>query len=115
VDVESFEAAAAMARRARDPASYRAAIDLYAGELLPEDRYETWVEDRREALRQAYLGLLLVFATPSEEGGDTESAISALGRVVAVEPTHEEARHPDVPLRQGRQTSRGHPRVRAAP
>jgi DNA-binding SARP family transcriptional activator len=39
VDVEAFESAAAAARRSRDPAAYRAAIDLYAGELLPEGRY----------------------------------------------------------------------------
>ncbi len=40
MDVGSFEKAAAKARRLRDPAAYRAAVDLYAGELLPEDRYE---------------------------------------------------------------------------
>ena len=40
VDVEVFEETAAKARRLRDPAAYRAAVDLYAGELLPTDRYE---------------------------------------------------------------------------
>src|SRR5215210_5557623 len=46
VDVEAFEFATARARRSRnDPATYRAAIDLYAGELLPEDRYEAWTEE----------------------------------------------------------------------
>src|SRR5918993_870320 len=40
VDVEAFEEAAAGARRSKDPAAYRVALDLYAGELLPEDRYE---------------------------------------------------------------------------
>jgi DNA-binding SARP family transcriptional activator len=44
VDVEAFEEAAATARHAMEPAAYQAAIDLYAGELLPEDRYEPWVE-----------------------------------------------------------------------
>jgi DNA-binding SARP family transcriptional activator len=39
VDIDAFEEAAATARRARDPAAYRAAIELYAGELLPGDRY----------------------------------------------------------------------------
>ena len=43
----------------RDPAAYRAAIDLYAGDLLPEDRYEEWTEGRRENLRQLYLALLI--------------------------------------------------------
>jgi DNA-binding SARP family transcriptional activator len=40
VDVEAFEEAAATARREREPAAYRAALELYAGELLPADRYE---------------------------------------------------------------------------
>ena len=47
VDVEAFEEAAATARRAREPAAYRAAADLYAGELLPGDLYEWWTEERR--------------------------------------------------------------------
>src|SRR5215204_1456708 len=38
VDVEAFEKAAATARRAKDPATYRATLDLYAEDLLPEDR-----------------------------------------------------------------------------
>jgi DNA-binding SARP family transcriptional activator len=39
VDAEEFEHAAA-ARRVRDPAAYRAAIELYAGELLPANSDE---------------------------------------------------------------------------
>jgi DNA-binding SARP family transcriptional activator len=38
VDLDAFEAAAAEARRARDPVAYEAAIELYGGDLLPEDR-----------------------------------------------------------------------------
>jgi DNA-binding SARP family transcriptional activator len=44
VDVDAFEQAAETARRSRDPAAYRAAIELYSGELLPEERYEEWAE-----------------------------------------------------------------------
>ena len=40
VDVEAFEKAVLTAGRSREPAAYRAAIELYTGELLPEDRYE---------------------------------------------------------------------------
>jgi DNA-binding SARP family transcriptional activator len=47
VDVASFEQAAARARQSRDPAAYRAALALYAGELLPESRYDDWVSARR--------------------------------------------------------------------
>ena len=41
--------AATTARSSRDPAAYRAAIELYAADLLPEDRYEAWAEGRRRA------------------------------------------------------------------
>ena len=63
VDVDTFEEAAATARRSRDPAAYRAAIDLYSGELLPEDRYEEWAEGRREQLRQLNLALFAELAS----------------------------------------------------
>ncbi len=59
VDVEAFEEAAATARHALEPAAYRAAIELYPGELLPQDRYEPWAEERRVDLQELYLSLLL--------------------------------------------------------
>jgi DNA-binding SARP family transcriptional activator len=62
VDVEAFEEAARSARRSHQPTAYEAAIDLYAGELLPADRYEGWVEERRQRLRVTYLSLLLTLA-----------------------------------------------------
>jgi DNA-binding SARP family transcriptional activator len=49
----------AAARHSRDPAAYWAAIDLYAGELLPEDRDEEWTEECRRRLREMHLSLLL--------------------------------------------------------
>ena len=45
VDTEAFEEAASTARRCHNPAAYRMAIDLYAGELLPGDRFEEWAEE----------------------------------------------------------------------
>ena len=47
MDVEAFEEAAAIARHAKESAAYRAALNLYTGELLPGDRYEEWTEERR--------------------------------------------------------------------
>ena len=58
VDVQAFEQTAATTCHAMEPAAFRAAIDLYAGELLPEDRYEGWVEERRAQLKELYLSLL---------------------------------------------------------
>ena len=91
VDVDAFEEAAITARRTREPAANRAALDLYAGDLLPEDRYEAWAEDRREGLRQLYLSLLVALAKVYEEGGEHESALDALRKTTAEEPTLEEA------------------------
>jgi DNA-binding SARP family transcriptional activator len=47
VDAEAFEEATIAARRTGRAAAYEAAADLYAGDLLPEDRYEEWAEGRR--------------------------------------------------------------------
>jgi predicted ATPase/DNA-binding SARP family transcriptional activator/DNA-binding CsgD family transcriptional regulator len=91
IDVEVFEQAAADARRSRDPAAYQAAIDLYAGELLPEDRYEEWTEVRRRRLREMYLSLLLDLAHLQEKREDHDSAAEALGEVLAEDPAREEA------------------------
>ena len=93
VDVEAFEEAADTARRSKDPAAYRAAIELYSGELLPEDRYEEWAESRRQELRQTFLSLLVELAGLYEERGRRRSApaVQALQRVLAEEPTNEEA------------------------
>ena len=40
VDVEAFEHAVSTASRPTEPGAYEAALDLYPGDLLPEDRYE---------------------------------------------------------------------------
>ena len=91
VDVEVFEEAATTARHTLEIAAYRAAIDLYSGELLPRDRYEAWSEERRAQLRGVYLSLLLEVAALYEERKEFGEAIEALGRVVAQDPTHEGA------------------------
>ena len=91
VDVDAFEEAAATARREREPAAYRAALDLYAGYLLPEDRYEEWAEERRQELRRMFLSLLVELATEHEERAEHGQGVEALRRAVAEEPTLEEA------------------------
>jgi DNA-binding SARP family transcriptional activator len=92
VDVEAFEEAAAATRQAPlEHEAFRVAISLYAGELLPQDRYEVWVEERRSQLRELYLSLLMDLAALLEEREEFGEAIAALGRVVAEEATHEGA------------------------
>jgi len=63
------------------------ALDLYDGDLLPEDRYEEWVENRGAELRTLYLALLVELAGLHEERDEHEQAVEALARVVAEEPS----------------------------
>jgi DNA-binding SARP family transcriptional activator len=91
VDVKAFEETAREARRARNIAAYQAALDLYAGDLLPDDRYEDWTEARRQELRGSYSTLLFEMAALHEARGAHSPAIEALRKVVSREPTHEEA------------------------
>jgi predicted ATPase/DNA-binding SARP family transcriptional activator/DNA-binding CsgD family transcriptional regulator len=91
VDVEAFQEAAATARREREPAAYRAAIELYVGDLLPEDRYEEWAEQRRQELRRMFLSLLVELATVHEERAEHGQGVEVLRRAVAEEPTLGEA------------------------
>jgi DNA-binding SARP family transcriptional activator len=91
VDVDEFERAAAAAQLSGVSSAYTSALDLYADELLPEDRYEDWAAERREALERRYLGLLMELADLRESEGQPYAAIDALSRVVAREPVHEEA------------------------
>jgi tetratricopeptide (TPR) repeat protein len=67
------------------------AIDLYRGELLPEDRYEQWAEGRREELRRTWLSLHLELARVYEERGDYEGSIEMLQKAISKQPTNEEA------------------------
>jgi predicted ATPase/DNA-binding SARP family transcriptional activator/DNA-binding CsgD family transcriptional regulator len=91
VDVEAFEEAARTVRGSRDVGAYRAALDLYAGELLPHDPYEAWAQERREGLRRARLSLLLELAGLYERRGEYEAAAEALQKALASEPAHEGA------------------------
>ncbi|MCW2952163.1 MAG: transcriptional activator domain protein [Conexibacter sp.] len=91
VDVDSFERAAAAAREDGSVESYRVALKLYAGELLPEDRYEEWTATRRESLRETRLGLLVEVAEAHAGAADAAAAVEALQRAVVEDPLHEAA------------------------
>jgi DNA-binding SARP family transcriptional activator len=89
IDIEEFEAASAEAERAPSVERYRQAIDLYAGELLPEDRFEEWAAARRQALSERHLTLLVDLARLHEEAGDPDAALAAPQRALVDEPLHE--------------------------
>jgi DNA-binding SARP family transcriptional activator len=83
-DVAMFEAALAAGR-------LEGAIDRYAGDLLPEDRFEPWVDDARERLRARFVGALRDLAGRQERSGDTTAAMVTLERLVKVDALDEEA------------------------
>ncbi|HUG15262.1 MAG TPA: tetratricopeptide repeat protein [Thermomicrobiales bacterium] len=91
VDADAFEHAAGAALRSGSVADLRAALDLYTGELLPEDRYEDWASALRERLRGLHLSLLSALAGALEGAGDAAGAIDALESVLAADPTDEAA------------------------
>jgi predicted ATPase/DNA-binding SARP family transcriptional activator len=90
VDVDAFEEAADAAARDPTPAACRRALDLYGGELLPEDRYEEWTTARRQALRERHLSLLVTLGDLLD-GDDPAGAVTALQRAVVEDPLHEAA------------------------
>ena len=91
LDVEAFAAAGRRARQTRDPGDYRRAIELYRGDLLPEDQFEIWAEAPREALRERHLGLLVEFAEVLAERGEHGEVVDMVAAVTAVDPFHEGA------------------------
>src|SRR6266850_318890 len=90
LDVSEFEQAAGKALRGAEVEAYEAALEQYAGELLPEDLYEDWVAVRREQLRMTYQELLRKSAQLYKERGEHQLAIERLKELLACDPTHED-------------------------
>jgi predicted ATPase/DNA-binding SARP family transcriptional activator len=91
IDVEAFQAAASKARSSLQAADYQAALNLYFGDLLPEDRYADWADEPRQSLRQEYQSLKLAYAHILEKLGDYAAAIEALHEIHTADPACEEA------------------------
>ncbi|HUK96312.1 MAG TPA: AAA family ATPase [Gaiellaceae bacterium] len=83
VDVDRFERAAALATRERTATTCRAALALYTGDLLPENRYDEWAETRRRHLEDVHEALRRELARLPESpgpGGLPADASSFVGR-----------------------------------
>ena len=76
VDAATFEAAARAGRVAE-------ALELYRGDLLPDDRFEAWAEDYRERLRGRFHRVLRERAEALEREGDVAGAVEILERHTA--------------------------------
>jgi DNA-binding SARP family transcriptional activator len=89
IDVDVFEQLADDAVRSREVGAYHAALAAYSGELLPEDRYEPWCEERRGALAELHVRLLVGIAEVYERRGACNEAADRLRQVLKQDPTRE--------------------------
>ena len=92
VDADEFERLLMAARASNDPLALLEQADrLYLGEYLPEDLYEDWAADRREALKRAWTELQFLLAQHRERQNDPDGAASALQRLLDVDHCDERA------------------------
>ena len=86
VDVWEFERLAVSSQQV----DLKKAVDLYAGDLLPE-LYDDWLLSEREFIRNQYLSALEKLAALQEGSGEFPQALLTLRRLVSTEPLHEPA------------------------
>jgi DNA-binding SARP family transcriptional activator/tetratricopeptide (TPR) repeat protein len=84
VDVDAFEAAVA----ASATETILSGLELYRGDLLPDDPYDDAIGPRREGLRQRYVDAALRIGRADEV--DPDVRIGVLRRLVDLDPTLEE-------------------------
>lgn len=95
VDADAFELTADAALDARGRARHillEEAAEAWAGEPLPEDRYERWASQWRQALLERHAAVLGALRDSCSARGDHGGAIRAGRRLVESEP-HEEDGH----------------------
>lgn len=70
---------------------YRSAIEIYRGDFLAEDLYETWAEVKRYQLRTMYIDLLYRTAGLYEAQGRSRKAVEYYKMIIKTDPTCEAA------------------------
>ncbi|MFD7295871.1 ATP-binding protein [Streptomyces sp. NPDC059897] len=103
IDADAAETAAEAALTDAGVAELAAALGLFTGELLPEDRYASWADERRERLALLKERLLLGLAQAHLAAGAAADAATAAEQVLATSPAEELAHRVlmDAALRQG--------------
>jgi two-component SAPR family response regulator len=90
-DLVNDGARAETADRDAAVASYRAAVDLYRGDFLPDALYEDWASAERERLLTLYLSSASRLAQLVLERQETQESIALAEAVLARDPCWEEA------------------------
>lgn len=89
IDVHRFEEMARSGLRNRRIQDMEQAVSLYAGDLLPMDRYNEWAALPREHYRQLYLDVLTTLATLYEQRGELSEAAQMLRLALEKDPALE--------------------------
>ncbi len=68
----------------------QAAVELYRGELLPDEPYAEWTFAARERLAARHLALIGLLAAIAERDGETDQALRLVQRALDLDPDDEE-------------------------
>jgi DNA-binding SARP family transcriptional activator len=90
INSDHFSSLATAALNSGDIAELQAALHAYAGELLPEDRYQDWAAACRNSLDALRQRLMLALVEQMERGGAARSAADYLRQALATDPTQED-------------------------
>ncbi len=81
-DLQEFERLAERALEIQSLATLEAALSAYGGELLPNDLYESWTFERREALRERLVDLLVALGEARLAAGALVQAAEAFRQAI---------------------------------
>lgn len=103
IDADEAETAARAALASGDAGDLAAALTMFTGELLPEDRYANWAQARRDHLVALREEVQLALAAAHMAQGSHAEAVAVAEQVLAASPAEELAHRIviDACLRQG--------------
>ncbi|MEV5612985.1 AAA family ATPase [Streptomyces sp. NPDC052225] len=103
IDADRAEESAGAALSSGEPERLAAALLEFTGELLPEDRYATWAQPRRDRIAALREELQLGLASAHLERGAPHEAAAVAERILAASPADEAAHRIliDAYIRQG--------------
>lgn len=84
VDVQTFE-------QYIQREEWEAALEVYRGDLFPNDQYADWTVAPRERLRRQYLRALLIVAHRYDQAGRHREALDLCYRILEIDPWQEDA------------------------
>lgn len=91
IDMQAFEQAATVAFNSNQSVHFEQALQLYTGELLPDDLYDDWTIRKREQLRETFHDLLAKLSELYEDEGNYTRAIELAKQLIAADAANEVA------------------------